>query len=698
MLCEETRENLSAYLDKELSAEAAAAVRVHVDQCAGCRELLDDLRATVDVLDRLPRCPAPEHLAADVQREIERRMLLASPGPGEAPEVPQERTLPLHRANPIPRLLGVAATLLLVAGIGVFAYLGRPGSKTGPVAVAPKGAVDTGTEMVKAEGKPAVKFDQFNASPAARRSLDEKNRMEDALAFKGPDKAPEFAESRAILEVVRKDAATAPSANGAATSKGGPAAPAAPTDLAAAPPAPRTARPAEAPPAAMPQLQLGDASKELGVKESDPKAKSAVDRVAGGESKGEGLHEKQAVAGDSYDADAMLGLIASVAEGAAPVEKLRQAATRENLKQVENQLVIEARSREAANKDLVLLFDANGLVPLAAGRATPGDYAMKVPAAGPMAEEDEAVTPAAPAEAAHRSAGYYYPAHHNGEDIWIVVTDRDNLSRFGSQLALADGLTVSRTSSEPLRDIRKLQDQLRATEGEQAKGGRGGGPGDYRGKLAATGSLKSKVAGKPGQAGPDADKTEAPYTAHPAEPLAPPAEMPAAKKVQEVRQSEAKADEAMLRERSASLPAADQPKDTAIARAEPRRLPAPAAEEMPHAMKAKAGADGAGEGLGVNAGFPTPAPGPAPAKPGTVMEKGGRTGGAGAAMGREMKREQADKEEDGKATHAGVFFGAAPAGKAGLAKTADKSLHGPTFGIPLQPNQVILVIRVQQAK
>ena len=182
-------------------------------------------------------------------------------------------------------------------------------------------------------------------------------------------------------------------------------------------------------------------------------------------------------------------------------------------------------------------------------------------------------------------------------------------------MALADGLTVSRTSSEPLRDIRKLQDQLRATEGEQAKGGRGGGPamqaGDYRGDLAAataTGSLKSEVAGKPRQGGPDSDKAAASYAAIPAEPSPPPVEMPAAKKVQEAQQGEAKADEAMLRERAAKIPAADQLKDTAIARAEPHKVPAPVPEEKPRVMKAKTGGDGSGEDLGVNAGFPTPAP------------------------------------------------------------------------------------------
>ena len=121
MLCDQVREHLSAYLDKELTAELSAAVRAHLDTCAACRTLAGELQATADLLGRLPVRSAPEHLAADVIREIERRGIVPAGAPVEGQ--PQERTLPMRRARLWPRALAVAATVLLAVGIGVLAYL-----------------------------------------------------------------------------------------------------------------------------------------------------------------------------------------------------------------------------------------------------------------------------------------------------------------------------------------------------------------------------------------------------------------------------------------------------------------------------------------------------------------------------------------------------------------------------------------------
>jgi hypothetical protein len=121
MLCDQVREHLSAHLDKELTAELSAAVRAHLDTCAACRTLAGELRATADLLGQLPVRSAPEHLAADVIGEIERRGIVPAGAPVEGQ--PQERTLPMHRARLWPRALAVAATVLLAVGIGVLAYL-----------------------------------------------------------------------------------------------------------------------------------------------------------------------------------------------------------------------------------------------------------------------------------------------------------------------------------------------------------------------------------------------------------------------------------------------------------------------------------------------------------------------------------------------------------------------------------------------
>jgi hypothetical protein len=121
MLCEQVREHLSAYLDKELTAELTASVVRHLDACAECRTLLDELRATADLLGRLPVRTVPPHIAQDVQRQIERQAVV-----GEAPsteEPPRERTIPIRRVQTWPRVLAVAATIGLAAGIGILAYL-----------------------------------------------------------------------------------------------------------------------------------------------------------------------------------------------------------------------------------------------------------------------------------------------------------------------------------------------------------------------------------------------------------------------------------------------------------------------------------------------------------------------------------------------------------------------------------------------
>jgi hypothetical protein len=165
MLCDQVREHLSAYLDRELTADISAAVRGHLDACAECRALADDLRATVNLLGRLPAHAAPGHLADDVMREIERRGILAVGAPLE-PQ-PQERTLPMRRARLWPRALAVAATLVLAVGIGIFAYMSDIGRQASPapesevVRKAPEASKASGDFRVATSPKPADPADGY---------------------------------------------------------------------------------------------------------------------------------------------------------------------------------------------------------------------------------------------------------------------------------------------------------------------------------------------------------------------------------------------------------------------------------------------------------------------------------------------------------------------------------------------------------
>lgn len=79
--CIEIEEELSAYLDGEVSAETRAAVEEHLRSCAACRAVLEDLKSIRNVLSDLPKVSAPATLAASLHREI-----AASPAGAGAPD------------------------------------------------------------------------------------------------------------------------------------------------------------------------------------------------------------------------------------------------------------------------------------------------------------------------------------------------------------------------------------------------------------------------------------------------------------------------------------------------------------------------------------------------------------------------------------------------------------------------------------
>src|SRR5687767_14369211 len=58
-------EELSAYLDGQLAAEDLAELEQHIERCALCREELQDLQATVAVLQALPAIRPPRSFTLD---------------------------------------------------------------------------------------------------------------------------------------------------------------------------------------------------------------------------------------------------------------------------------------------------------------------------------------------------------------------------------------------------------------------------------------------------------------------------------------------------------------------------------------------------------------------------------------------------------------------------------------------------------
>ncbi|MEZ5319899.1 MAG: anti-sigma factor [Vicinamibacterales bacterium] len=70
MTCEDARPLVSALVDDELPGADAAAVRAHVETCAGCRGLLQDLQRIRDTARSLGPIPPPEHLWLEVAGQV----------------------------------------------------------------------------------------------------------------------------------------------------------------------------------------------------------------------------------------------------------------------------------------------------------------------------------------------------------------------------------------------------------------------------------------------------------------------------------------------------------------------------------------------------------------------------------------------------------------------------------------------------
>jgi len=486
MQCQQVHEHLSAYVDRELTSELSAAVRAHLDACAECRALADDLRATADLLGQLPVQAAPKHLAEDIQREIERRTILPK---GGAEQQPQERSLPIARVRRGPRALAVAAAVVLAAGIGLFTYLGH----TRPAAPDKRVAMQTRPSPAPAlrpEGKGPGARPAKEAAPAATADHDAKTEVAKAPApVAAPsvsgvgggaalrDRGASSIEAKEKYEVARSPAATP--------------------------------RPAEKSAAGEP-MSNAPASVAAGKAADDVYDKALATDTA---QKRSGHAAAPAVA---EGPDAVQLTMNQVANGEARVDQLQAVATSRNLRRADNQLVVRARSVDEANGELFRLFEANGWRPvtLAADEGYYRATGAPMKPFGKDAGKPKADVPAAP--------GIYYLASRGAETTWVVVTDRDNLSRFGGQLAQASGITISAGSSGDLaRAVGQLQSELR--EQAVAQKSRPAEP-DARAKAARRG--QTEVAAKPAAPSQSASL----WAAAPAEAAPPAAAAPVASK------------------------------------------------------------------------------------------------------------------------------------------------------------------------
>ncbi len=79
MDCKKCRELLSEYIDGRLSVETSAALAAHLEECAECRALEGELRATIAMVAGLEKKSAPGDFADAVTARLEREMLLEGP-------------------------------------------------------------------------------------------------------------------------------------------------------------------------------------------------------------------------------------------------------------------------------------------------------------------------------------------------------------------------------------------------------------------------------------------------------------------------------------------------------------------------------------------------------------------------------------------------------------------------------------------
>jgi len=484
MRCEQAQEHLSAYLDGELSSALASAVRAHVASCPDCRQTLEELRATAALLGRLPVRAAPQGLSDDILREIERRML--APAPAADTPTP-ERTLAVHRVRRWPRILAIAACGALAAGIGIMTYLGTMIPERPPETIAGAGALSlrAGRHPDKA----------FNATDTSRTLAGDSydDRSVESATLMGQNAATPG-------EIAMKQApGPRPAEKAPLTSAipGGAQTPMPPADLAQANPMQGQAptRGARGRPAGrkLTALKRGSKTAQEGrlLEAHDETAlagtlgggHSAVAAKAGGEAGG---------AAPTNAPQTIQMVMNKVALGQAPVEALRQTATPETLRQSPNQLVVRARSREAANAELIRLFTLNGWAemsrPAAANRLEDEDEKDRQSANGAVAEtlatsRFAANTPAAPQVPTDQPAGWaparleetgaaqppttpgiFYRAHSDGEDMWVVVASADDLPRFAAQVAQSRTMIVEADSTQPFQAVRSLQQELATFE------------------------------------------------------------------------------------------------------------------------------------------------------------------------------------------------------------------------------------------
>ena len=123
MNCEQMNDLLWAFLDGELTAQEEEQMHAHLEQCADCRALLEQLQTLRTSFSDLEEIPAPEGFAEGVMNRIKAES--------------KPKVIPLFKRPQIRALTAMAACAVLFVGLGSI----RMGSSKGEAApMAPLGS------------------------------------------------------------------------------------------------------------------------------------------------------------------------------------------------------------------------------------------------------------------------------------------------------------------------------------------------------------------------------------------------------------------------------------------------------------------------------------------------------------------------------------------------------------------------------
>ncbi|MBI5359483.1 MAG: zf-HC2 domain-containing protein [Planctomycetes bacterium] len=157
MKCELIKEQLSAYLDKELNPEEKIQVERHIGECPACKKELEELSLTVQAISSLPRLSAPQDACCEIKAKIQ-----------HAHPVYQKPALHIRFFKPVAILTAAAAGLLIA-----FYALITPNVKTTQYDPQPETDIST----IDAPAKPmAMKQDNATEEFRETKKSDERNR------------------------------------------------------------------------------------------------------------------------------------------------------------------------------------------------------------------------------------------------------------------------------------------------------------------------------------------------------------------------------------------------------------------------------------------------------------------------------------------------------------------------------------------